>query len=77
MKSNIFNSKRYIKAIDDLLDLIKGADSQIQAHRNAVPSSELMIQQYDELKNRYQKELEDIMSEFQEAVKQQLISKAA
>ena len=73
MKNNKFNSKRYIKAIDDLLDLIKGAEVQIQAHRKAAPSSELMIQQYSELKNRYQKELQDLMNELQQDVKQQLV----
>lgn len=73
MKNNKFNSKRYIKAIDDLLDLIQGADTQLQAHRKAIPSSELMIQQYSELKNRYQKELQDLMTELQQAVQQQLV----
>ena len=73
MKNNKFNSKRYIKAIDDLLDLIKGVDTQLQAHRKATPSSELMIQQYSELKNRYQKELQDLMNELQQDVQQQLV----
>ena len=73
MKNNKFNSKRYIKAIDDLLDLIKGAEVQIQVHRKATPSSELMIQQYSELKNRYQKELQDLMNELQQDVQQQLV----
>jgi Skp family chaperone for outer membrane proteins len=77
MKSNKFNSKRYIKAIDDLLDLIKGVDTQIKAHRKANPSSELMIEQYSELKNRYQQELQELMSELQQAVQQQLVLAAA
>jgi hypothetical protein len=76
MKSNKFNSKRYIKAIDDLLDLIKGVDTQIKAHRKATPSSELMIEQYSELKNRYQQELQELMSELHQAVQQQLVLEA-
>lgn len=73
MKNNKFNSKRYIKAIDDLLDLIKGAEVQLQAHRKVTPSSELIIHQYSELKNRYQKELQDLMNELQQDVQQQLV----
>ena len=73
MKNNKFNSKRYIKAIDDLLDLIKSAEVQLQAHRKVTPSSELMIVQYSELKNRYQKELQDLMNELQQDVQQQLV----
>ncbi len=48
-------------------------NTQLQAYRKAIPSSELMTQQYSELKNRYQKELHDLMTELQQVVQQQLV----
>jgi len=62
MKNSRFNSKRYIKAIDDLLELIKGENIKLQAHQNASQPSELMIMQYVDLRNHYQQELTDLIA---------------
>jgi hypothetical protein len=76
MKSNKFNSKRYILAIDDLLALIKGAEQQFVAHQNAAQPSELMLHQYIELKTRYKIELDILMAELNQEV-QQFVAVAA
>jgi hypothetical protein len=70
MKNDKFNSKRYILAIDDLLELIKSAERQLVAHQNAAQPSELMIKQYLELKTRYKLDLDQLMAEFHQEVQQ-------
>jgi hypothetical protein len=76
MKNNKFNSKRYILAIDDLLELINGAERQLTAHQNTARPSELMINQYLELRTRYKIELSNLMAELNQEV-QQLVAVAA
>ncbi len=68
MKNNKFNSRRYILAIDDLLDLIKRADNQLLVHQKSAEPSELIINQYRELKLRYATELNQLMSELNQEV---------
>jgi dsDNA-specific endonuclease/ATPase MutS2 len=70
MKNTKFNSKRYILAIDDLLELIKGAEKQLAAHRKAAQPSELMLDQYNELRSRYKEELSNLMIELNQEVQQ-------
>jgi hypothetical protein len=70
MKNNKFNSKRYILAIDDLLELIKGTEKQLSAHQNATQPSELILNQYLELRGRYKAELSNLMSELNQEVEQ-------
>jgi hypothetical protein len=70
MKNHKFNSKRYILAIDDLLELLKGVETQLVAHQNAAQPSQLMLNQYLELKTRYKLELDQLMAEFNQEVQQ-------